>query len=73
MIKLLASLFIKDRENYTSPAVRQSYGTLCGAVGIGLNILLFLGKWIAGFLSGSIAITYGIRYHIATAFLMLVR
>lgn len=57
MIKLLASLFIKDRENYTSPAVRQSYGTLCGAVGIGLNILLFLGKWIAGFLSGSIAIT----------------
>lgn len=57
MIKLLASLFIKDRENYTLPAVRQSYGTLCGAVGIGLNILLFLGKWIAGFLSGSIAIT----------------
>ena len=57
MIKLLASLFIKDRENYTSPAVRQAYGTLCGAVGIGLNILLFLGKWIAGFLSGSIAIT----------------
>lgn len=50
-------MFIKDRENYTSPAVRQSYGTLCGAVGIGLNILLFLGKWIAGFLSGSIAIT----------------
>ena len=30
---------------------------LSGAVGIGLNILLFLGKWIAGTLSGSIAIT----------------
>lgn len=57
MIQFLASLFIKDRQNYSSPAVRQSYGTLCGAVGIGLNILLFLGKWIAGFLSGSIAIT----------------
>lgn len=57
MIQLLASLFIKDKENNTSPAVRQAYGTLCGAVGIGLNILLFLGKWIAGFLSGSIAIT----------------
>ena len=57
MIELLASLFIRDRRNYTSPAVRQSYGTLCGAVGIGLNIVLFLGKWIAGFLSGSIAIT----------------
>ena len=33
MIKLLASLFIKDRENYTSPAVRQAYGTLSEAVG----------------------------------------
>ena len=57
MITLLASLFIKDRRNYDSPAVRQAYGVLSGAVGIGLNILLFLGKWIAGTLSGSIAIT----------------
>lgn len=53
----MASLFIKDRRNYDSPAVRQAYGVLSGAVGIGLNILLFLGKWIAGTLSGSIAIT----------------
>ena len=53
MITFLASLFIKDRRNYDSPAVRQAYGVLSGAVGIGLNILLFLGKWIAG----SIAIT----------------
>lgn len=57
MITFLASLFIKDRWNYDSPAVRQAYGVLSGAVGIGLNILLFLGKWIAGTLSGSIAIT----------------
>lgn len=57
MITFLASLFIKDRRNYNSPAVRQAYGVLSGAVGIGLNILLFLGKWIAGTLSGSIAIT----------------
>lgn len=57
MIRFLASLFVKDRQNYTSPAVRQAYGTLCGGVGIGLNIILFLGKWIAGLLSGSIAIT----------------
>ena len=54
MITFLASLFIKDRRNYDSPAVRQAYGVLSGAVGIGLNILLFLGKWIAGTLSGSI-------------------
>ena len=57
MITFLASLFIKDRRNYDSPAVRQAYGVLSGAVGIGLNILLFLGKWIAGTLSGSSAIT----------------
>ena len=57
MITFLASLFIKDRRNYDSPAVRQAYGVLSGAVGIGLNILLFLGKWIAGTISGSIAIT----------------
>ena len=57
MITFLASLFIKDRRNYDSPAVRQAYGVLSGAVGIGLNILLFLGKWIAGTLRGSIAIT----------------
>lgn len=30
---------------------------LCGAVGIALNIFLFIGKWLAGILSGSIAIT----------------
>ena len=57
MISLLASLFIKDRHDYMSPKVRQAYGVLCGSVGIGLNILLFIGKWLAGTLSGSIAIT----------------
>ena len=57
MIKLLARWCIPDRENVTSPAVRRAYGTLCGAVGIGLNLLLFLGKFFAGQLSGSIAVT----------------
>ncbi len=57
MIKLLAKWFIKDRENVADPAVRQAYGSLCGAVGIGWNLLLFLGKFFAGTLSGSIAVT----------------
>lgn len=57
MIHLLSAIFIKNRRNYSSPQVRQAYGTLCGAAGIGLNLLLFLGKWIAGTLSHSIAIT----------------
>lgn len=57
MISLLARIFIKNHDDYQSPTVRQAYGMLCGAAGIGLNILLFIGKWLAGTLSGSIAIT----------------
>ena len=56
MITFLASLVIKDSKNYKEPSVRQAYGVLSGAVGIGLNILLFFGKWLAGTISGSIAI-----------------
>ncbi|MBR3811933.1 MAG: cation transporter [Agathobacter sp.] len=36
---------------------RSAYGKLCGIVGIALNILLFVGKFIAGLISNSIAIT----------------
>ena len=57
MITFLASLLIKDSKYYKEPSVRQAYGVLSGAVGIGLNILLFFGKWLAGTISGSIAIT----------------
>ena len=57
MIKLLTKLFIKDHENVTSAAVRRAYGTMCGLYGIFLNLLLFAGKYIAGLISGSVAIT----------------
>lgn len=57
MISLLANIFIKNREDCASPAVRQAYGILCGCVGISLNILLFAGKFLAGLLSHSIAVT----------------
>ena len=57
MIRLLARCWIRDRDNLTSPAVRKAYGVLCGAVGITLNLLLFAGKFFAGTISGSIAIT----------------
>ena len=57
MISILAKRFIKDYENMKSPHVRHSYGMLCGIVGIMLNILLFIGKFLAGTLSHSIAIT----------------
>lgn len=57
MLTLLAKVFIKNRESTHSPQVRQAYGILCGAVGIFFNILLFTGKFFAGTISQSIAIT----------------
>jgi len=57
MLKLLVKWFIKSPENVSDPNVRGAYGTLCGMYGIFLNILLFAGKYIAGILSGSVAIT----------------
>ena len=57
MISLLSKWFIKDRDNVTDPTVRRAYGSLCGIVGIALNLLLFAGKFLAGILSGSIAVT----------------
>lgn len=57
MIRLLAKLFIKGADDPADPSVRAAYGILCGAVGIFLNVVLFAGKFFAGALSGSIAIT----------------
>lgn len=57
MVSLLARFFIKDSDNTFSPTVRQAYGVLCGSVGIFLNILLFAGKFLAGIVSNSIAVT----------------
>lgn len=57
MVQLLARLFIKNYEQTDDPSVRQSYGVLCGGVGIGFNILLFIGKFLAGLISNSIAVT----------------
>lgn len=56
MISFLARLFLKT-EGRDEAALRKEYGILCGAVGIALNVLLFAGKFFAGTLSGSIAIT----------------
>ena len=57
MITVLSRILIKDYKNYTDPDVRRNYGMLTSIVGIGLNILLFIGKYFAGVISGSIAVT----------------
>lgn len=57
MLRILTRLFIKNSGNTSDPAVRSAYGVLCSIVGVVLNILLFAGKYAAGVISGSIAIT----------------
>ena len=57
MITLLINLFVNEKDNTDSPSVRRTYGILCSLVGISLNVLLFAGKYLAGIVSGSIAVT----------------
>lgn len=57
MTERLVRRFIPDWENVGDPAVRERYGILSGGVGIFLNLLLSVGKMLAGLLTGSIAVT----------------
>ena len=56
MAALLIRLFIKDRDNVKDKNVRKKYGYLGSCTGIVLNIMLFLGKLIAGFVSGAVSV-----------------
>lgn len=55
MIQLLSRIFI--REDLPADQKRSVYGVLCGVVGIVLNVVLFVGKFFAGLISNSVAIT----------------
>ena len=55
MVAVLAKML--GFEELAPDKKRSAYGKLCGMVGIALNILLFAGKFIAGLISNSIAIT----------------
>lgn len=57
MISLLAKWLIPNRDKVENSEVRRAWGSLCGFMGIVLNLLLFAGKLAAGALSGSIAVT----------------
>ena len=72
MITLLSRIFIKNHTDYTNPIVRRQYGSLCSIVGIMLNILFFIGKYIAGTISGSIAIIADGLNSISDAFSSLI-
>ena len=57
MTQLLLRLFVRNYTDTGSPEVRTACGWLAGWVGIVVNVLLFLGKLIAGVLTGSVSIT----------------
>ncbi len=56
MTELFKKLFIKDYKNVEDPKVRARYGAAAGGLGIVSNVFLFIGKLIAGIISGSVAI-----------------
>lgn len=58
MVQLIGKYLIKKKNAENSEQLtRRIYGSVCGIVGIVLNVLLFVGKFFAGSISGSIAIT----------------
>ncbi len=56
MIQFLLRRFVPNFSNTDSPCVRSAIGNLAGIVGIVCNLLLFLGKLIAGLLVHSVSI-----------------
>ena len=56
MTQLLIRCFIKRPDDVKDAAVRTAYGNLASLVGMACNILLCIGKLLAGTLFGSIAI-----------------
>lgn len=57
MTELILKKFIKDYKNVKEPSVREKYGILSGVVGVIINLLLSVSKFIIGTVSHSIAIT----------------
>jgi len=57
MTNLLLRLFVRDLEHTDSAGTRSAVGTLSGAVGITVNLILFAAKLLTGILTGSVSIT----------------
>lgn len=56
MIRLLAKLFIREKESDPPERVRSAYGVLSGCFGILLNLMLFAVKFIFGLLAHAVSL-----------------
>lgn len=56
MTEFLVRCFIPNHDQLNDPEVRRRYGFLAGLVGICCNLFLCAGKFLAGFLFGSVAV-----------------
>ncbi|HHT88096.1 MAG TPA: cation transporter [Clostridiales bacterium] len=56
MTELLVKLFVKNKDDIEDRAVRTSYGSLSGIVGIICNVLLFALKLIIGIIINSVSV-----------------
>ena len=56
MTTFLNKIFIKNHGDVKDPKVRESYGTFSSVVGIIVNVILAAIKFLAGIISGSVAI-----------------
>lgn len=57
MIKFIVKRFVENEKNVKDMRVRQVYGNVLSCIGILLNIVLCVGKFLAGIISGSISIS----------------
>ncbi len=72
MTNWLIHRFVKDPQQVENPDVRAAYGSLGSVVGIGLNVLLALGKFLLGLVTGSLAIVADAANNLSDAFGSLV-
>lgn len=56
MIDLILKKLVKNYKNTENPKVRAAYGKLSGVVGIILNVILFIIKFIAATLGGGLSV-----------------
>ena len=57
MTEFLLRRFVPNYQDVQSPEVRERCGALSGITGILLNVLLCMGKFIAGLLTGAVSVT----------------